>query len=57
MVITWELSDQYSFYTAAARKKDPLATRLPRPLPYDEKMKKKPLWFAMARAFQNAKRA
>jgi endo-1,4-beta-xylanase len=56
MVITWELSDQYSFYTDAARKKNPLATRLPRPLPYDDQMRKKPLWFAMARAFQNAKR-
>lgn len=55
-VIAWELSDHYSFYTDAARKKDPLATRLPRPLPFDEEMQKKPLWFAMARAFQNAKR-
>lgn len=56
-VICWQLSDHYSFYTDAARKKDPLATRLPRPLPYDENMQRKPLWFAMERAFETRKRA
>jgi endo-1,4-beta-xylanase len=56
-VISWELADQYSFYTDAARKKDPLAQRLPRPLPFDSSMQKKPLWFAMARAFENARRS
>jgi len=55
-VIAWELADNYSFYTDAAKKKDPLATRLPRPLPFDSEMQKKPLWFAMARAFQNVKK-
>jgi endo-1,4-beta-xylanase len=55
-VITWELADNYSFYTDAARKKDPLAERLPRPLPFDDAMQKKPLWHAMARAFKAAKR-
>ena len=39
-----------------ARQKDPAATRLPRPLPFDGAMKPKPLWFAMARAFQSARR-
>lgn len=53
-VIAWELADNYSFYTDAAKKKDPLAQRLPRPLPYDDAMNKKPLWFAMARAFKAA---
>lgn len=57
MVIAWELADNYSFYTDAAKKKNPLAERLPRPLPFDQDMKRKPLWFAMARAFENAKRA
>lgn len=52
MVIAWQLADNYSFYTDAARKKDPLAQRLPRPLPFDSSMQKKPLWFAMARAFE-----
>jgi endo-1,4-beta-xylanase len=56
-VIAWELADNYSFYTDAAKKKDPLAQRLPRPLPFDSDMQKKPLWYAMARAFQNAKKA
>jgi endo-1,4-beta-xylanase len=53
MVIAWELADNYSFYTDAAKKKNPLADRLPRPLPFDDAMQKKPLWFAMARAFRN----
>jgi endo-1,4-beta-xylanase len=56
IVIAWELADNYSFYTDAAKKKDPLAQRLPRPLPFDAKMQKKPLWFAMARAFESAKK-
>jgi endo-1,4-beta-xylanase len=57
MVIAWELADNYSFYTDAAKKKDPLAQRLPRPLPYDSSMQRKPLWFAIARAFENARKA
>ena len=57
MVIAWELADNYSFYTDAAKKKDPLAQRLPRPLPFDAQNQKKPLWYAMARAFQNNKRS
>jgi len=56
-VIAWQLSDHYSFYTDAARKKNPLAERLPRPLPFDENMQKKPLWYAMARALETAKRS
>lgn len=57
MVVAWELSDNYSFYTDAAKKKNPLADRLPRPLPFDDANQRKPLWFAMARAFRNAKKA
>jgi endo-1,4-beta-xylanase len=57
MVIAWELADNYSFYTDAAKKKDPLAQRLPRPLPFDSSMQKKPLWFAMARAFENIRKS
>jgi endo-1,4-beta-xylanase len=56
-VIAWELADHYSFYTDLAKKKDPSATRLPRPLPYDLNLQKKPLWFAMQRAFVHARRA
>ena len=57
MVVTWELSDTYSFYTDAARKKNPSATRLPRPLPFDSDMNKKPLYFAMQRAFERSRRS
>lgn len=57
IVIAWELADNYSFYTDAARRKDPLAQRLPRPLPFDSSMQRKPLWFAMARAFENARKS
>jgi endo-1,4-beta-xylanase len=57
VVIARELADNYSFYTDAVRRKDPLAQRLPRPLPFDSSMQRKPLWFAMARAFENARRS
>lgn len=53
-VIAWELADHYSFYTDIAKRKDPSATRLPRPLPYDQNLQRKPLWFAMQRAFASA---
>jgi endo-1,4-beta-xylanase len=56
-VIAWELADKYSFYTDIAKKKDPNTTRLPRPLPYDSNLQKKPLWFAMQRAFANSRKA
>jgi endo-1,4-beta-xylanase len=56
-VITWELGDRYSFYTAAARQKDPTATRVPRPLPYDDRLQRNPLWFAMARSLQSARKS
>ncbi len=57
IVIAWELADNYSFYTDAAKKNDPLSQRMPRPLPFDSQYQKKPLWYAMARAFQNSRRA
>ena len=56
-VIAWELADNYSFYTDIAKKKYPAAVRLPRPLPYDANMQKKPLWYAMQRAFAGARKA
>jgi endo-1,4-beta-xylanase len=55
-VIAWELADNYSFYRGIYRAKNPTATRLPRPLPYDDKMQAKPLWGAIAQAFQSARR-
>jgi endo-1,4-beta-xylanase len=55
-LVTWELADNYSFYRGMARDKNPLSTRLPRPLPYDDQYKAKPLWGAIAQALENARR-
>jgi endo-1,4-beta-xylanase len=55
-LITWELADNYSFYRGMFRAKNPMAARLPRPLPYDDRMQAKPLWGAIAQAFENAPR-
>jgi endo-1,4-beta-xylanase len=55
-LITWELADNYSFYRGIARAKNPTAARLPRPLPYDDRLQAKPLWGAIAQAFESARR-
>jgi endo-1,4-beta-xylanase len=55
-LITWELADNYSFYRGIYRAKNPTAARLPRPLPYDDKLQPKPLWGAIAQALQSAGR-
>jgi endo-1,4-beta-xylanase len=55
-LITWELADNYSFYRGIYRAKNPTAARLPRPLPYDERLQAKPLWGAIAQAFESARR-
>jgi endo-1,4-beta-xylanase len=55
-VITWELADNYSFYRGMARGKNPSAARLPRPLPYDDRLQAKPLWGAIAQAFESSRR-
>jgi endo-1,4-beta-xylanase len=39
-----------------ARAKNPTSTRLPRPLPYDDRMQRKPLWDVIAQTFENARR-
>ena len=49
-LITWEFSDKYSFYRGLARQKYPTVTRFPRPLPYDDQMRRKPLWHAIAQS-------
>ena len=52
MVVTWGLSDRYSWW----RDPDVMAAngmdKLPRPLPYDDLLAKKPMWTAMAEAFR-----
>lgn len=55
-LITWELSDAYSFYKGIWQKKHPLSTRFPRPLPYDAQMQRTPLWHAIARSLAHAPR-
>jgi endo-1,4-beta-xylanase len=55
-LIAWELADNYSFYRGIYRAKNPTAARLPRPLPYDDKLQAKPLWGAIAQAFESARR-
>jgi endo-1,4-beta-xylanase len=49
MVVNWQLSDRYTWYRALSR-------RPPRPLPFDESLRPKPLAGAMAAAFASAPR-
>ena len=55
-LVAWELADNHSFYRSMAKSKNPLSTRLPRPLPYDDQYKPKPLWATIAQALENARR-
>ncbi|MBD2081101.1 endo-1,4-beta-xylanase [Leptolyngbya sp. FACHB-17] len=50
-VMTWGLSDRYTWLTETNPRKDGLAIR---PLPYDENLGRKPAWNAIARAFDAA---
>jgi endo-1,4-beta-xylanase len=56
MLIAWQLADNYSFYRDVERQRNPQSQRTPRPLPYDEAMQRKPLWFAIADSFKQARR-
>jgi endo-1,4-beta-xylanase len=56
-LITWELADNYSFYRGIFRAKNPTATRLPRPLPFDDRLQAKPMFGAIAQAFESARRS
>jgi len=55
-LITWELADKYTFYKAIEQQKNPGSSRVPRPLPYDEQMQRKPLWYAVAESLEGARR-
>ena len=51
-VVTWGLSDRYTWWNDPDMMAAHGATRLARPLPYDDMLEKKPLWHAMAEAFR-----
>ncbi len=52
MVTNWQLSDRYSWYGDPAVMKELGTQRNLRPLPFDADMERKPMWFAMKRAFE-----
>lgn len=49
-VITWGLSDRYTWLNDGKIK--PLLSATPSPLPLDEELHRKPMWFALAKAFE-----
>lgn len=48
---TWQLADSASWYYHASVEDNPTATRRPRPLPFDEALRRKPAADAMLAAF------
>ncbi len=52
LVVTWQLSDRYSWYREVARKRLIGLGRKPRPLPFDDEFRPKPLRAAMIQAFE-----
>ncbi len=55
MLCTWELSDRYSWYRDPAILRTLPAGYLPRPLPFDDRMARKPMWDAIAWALKERK--
>ena len=51
-VITWGLSDRYTWWRDPATMQAHGLDRLARPLPYDDMLQRKPMWHAMAEAFR-----
>jgi endo-1,4-beta-xylanase len=51
MLVTWQLADRYSGYRNEALAKNPAATRLPRPLLFDEEFRRKPAYEAVSQVF------
>ncbi len=56
-VVTWGLSDRYTWWNDTEMMAAHGATRLARPLPYDDMLRRKPLWHAMAEAFRTKRPA
>lgn len=57
-VVTWGLSDDHSWLLSRLKAGERMYTRsdsaLPRPLPFDADLRKKPMWYAIADAFKSA---
>ena len=51
-VITWGLSDRYTWWRDPTAMEAHGLVRLARPLSYDDMLQKKPMWHAMAEAFR-----
>lgn len=51
LVVNWQLSDGFSWYRDPAVMASLKMTRPPRPLPFDETLRRKPAWSAVAEAF------
>ena len=52
MIVTWGLADRYTWWRDPAVMAAYGFDKLPRPLPYDDMLRKKPMWDAMAQAFR-----
>ncbi len=50
-IMCWGLSDRYSWWREPSTMAAHGLTRLARPLPFDDRFERKPMWFAMADAF------
>lgn len=57
MVVTWQLSDRYSWYRDPDTMKAMGVTRAPRPLPFDAGLQPKPAAHALLEAFRARRRA
>jgi endo-1,4-beta-xylanase len=51
IVTTWQLSDRYSWYADPDIVKRLMNGRRARPLPFDDQLRRKPMWQAIKRAF------
>ena len=50
-VISWGLTDRYTWWREPSIMDAYSLMRLPRPLPYDDELQRKPMWTAMETAF------
>lgn len=51
-VVAWQLADKYSWYRGEEMMRRAPTGRLPHPLPFDDQLRRKPMWEAMAEAFR-----